>query len=323
MVFTENYATLIILPLALVLDLLLGDPRSLPHPVRLMGVAIEKGEPLARRIFPNEGTAGLFLVLILVLFTWLFSYFLVITAYEIHTVCGVLISMLLIYYTLSVRSLSEAAMGVRTALKGQTLEEAKLRVSQIVGRDVASLSKRGVIRAAVETVAENFVDGVMAPIFFAAIGGAPLALTYKMINTMDSMIGYKNERYIRFGKTAARLDDAANYIPARLSVPIISLAAHLLYGRGIYAIKTATNEGSQHSSPNAGRPEAAFAGSLGVKLGGTSYYEGRPVHKPFIGVLYGEVETEHIRQACDLMMLSAVLGLVVVWCISVLVALIL
>ena len=323
MLFTEHYATLIILPLAFVLDLILGDPRSLPHPVRLMGAAVKRGEPLARRIFQNEVAAGIFMVLILVFSTWIFSFFLVITAYKIHTVCGVLISILMIYYTISVRSLSEAAMGVRKALKSQTLEEAKMRVSQIVGRDVASLSKRGVIRAAVETVAENFVDGVIAPIFFSAIGGAPLAMTYKMINTLDSMIGYKNERYIHFGKAAARLDDAANFIPARLSVPIISLAAHLLYGRGAYAMKTATNEGSRHSSPNAGRPEAAFAGSLGVKLGGPSYYEGRPVHKPFIGVLYGEVEIDHIRQACDLMMLSAVLGLMAVWCISVLVALIL
>jgi adenosylcobinamide-phosphate synthase len=322
MAFTEHYATLIILPLALVLDLVLGDPRSLPHPVRFMGAAIEKGEPLARRIIPNEAIAGIFFVLFLVPSTWIFSYFLVITAYKIHTVCGVLISIVLIYYTISVRSLSEAAMEVRNALKSQSLEEARLQVSRIVGRDVASLSKRGVIRAAVETVAENFVDGVFAPIFFAAIGGAPLAMTYKMINTLDSMIGYKSETYIRFGRAAARLDDAANFIPARLSVPIISLAAHLLYGRGTYAMKTATNEGSHHSSPNAGRPEAAFAGSLGVKLCGPGYYEGQPVHKPFIGVLYGEVELDHIRQACDLMMLSAVLGLVVVWCVSVLVALI-
>ena len=318
----ENFAPLVILPVALILDLVIGDPRWLPHPVRLMGMAIERGEPYFRRILPNEDAAGFFFATSLVLLTWVLSFFFIITAREIHPLCGTAVSIVMIYYTISVRSLSEAAMSVRAALKDQSLSEAKMLVSQIVGRDAEPLSRRGVIRAAVETVAENLVDGVISPILYAAIGGAPLAMAYKMINTLDSMVGYKNEAYIQFGRTAARLDDAVNFIPARLSVPIISLAAHLLYGRGAYAMETAAREGANHSSPNAGIPEAAFAGSLGVKLCGTSYYQGKPVHKPFIGVLYGEAETDHIKQACDLMTLSAVLSLVVIWCTAVLVALI-
>jgi adenosylcobinamide-phosphate synthase len=150
-------------------------------------------------------------------------------------------------------------------------------------------------------------------LFFAAIGGAPLAMAYKMVNTLDSMIGYKNEKYLYFGRAVARLDDVLNYVPARLSVPIIALAAQFLTGKGACAFETAVKEGANHSSPNAGLPEAAFAGALAVKLNGPNTYNGKLVDKPYIGVRFGKTKIEHIKQSCDIMMLSSLLWLGIVW----------
>jgi adenosylcobinamide-phosphate synthase len=150
-------------------------------------------------------------------------------------------------------------------------------------------------------------------LFFAAIGGAPLAMAYKMVNTLDSMIGYKNEKYLYFGRAAAWLDDVLNYVPARLSVPIIALAAQLLAGKGRRAFETAAKEGANHSSPNAGLPEAAFAGALAVKLNGPNLYNGKRVDKPYIGVRFGKTKIKHIKQSCDIMMLSSILWLGIVW----------
>ena len=162
-------------------------------------------------------------------------------------------------------------------------------------------------------MAENLVDGVIAPLFFAAIGGAPLALAYKMTNTLDSMVGYKNEKYLLFGKVSARMDDIANYIPARLAVPVIALASGILTGKGSRAYQTAKTEGRHHTSPNAGYSEAAFAGAFGIKLGGPNYYHGKLVEKPYIGAEFGNVSPIHIKKSCDLMMLSAFLMLVFLW----------
>jgi adenosylcobinamide-phosphate synthase len=204
---------------------------------------------------------------------------------------------------------------VRRSLKLNRLQEARAGLASIVGRDVAELKEDGIARAAVETVGENLVDGVVSPLFYAAIGGAPLAMAYKMINTLDSMIGYKNETYRHFGKVAARMDDVANYIPARLAVPVVALAAQMLSKSGWPAWQTAVAEGSNHSSPNAGYPEAAFAGALGVKLGGPNYYAGHLVTKPYIGIMFGQVSPNHIKRACDLMFLSALIWLIISWTI--------
>lgn len=218
-----------------------------------------------------------------------------------------------IYYCLSARSLQDAAMEVSRCLQQERLADAKTKVALIVGRDVDDYQADGVARAAVETVAENLVDGVISPLFFAAIGGAPLAMAYKMVNTLDSMIGYKNETYMHFGKTAARLDDILNYVPARLSIPIIALAAQFLAGKGARAFKTAVREGANHSSPNAGLPEAAFAGALAVKLNGPNFYNGRLVEKPYIGIQFGKAQIAHIKRSCDIMMLSSIIWLSIIW----------
>ena len=198
-------------------------------------------------------------------------------------------------------------------MKKGGLDGAKQKLSFIVGRDVDPLDSQGVIRGTVETVAENLVDGVVSPLFYAAIGGAPLAVTYKMINTLDSMIGYRNERYQEFGKCAARLDDAANFIPARLSLLIISLGSLITRGRFRKTLTIAMRDARKHLSPNAGFPEAAFAGALGMKLGGPNYYGGTLVEKPYIGTSSGDADLEHIRQACNHMVISSILTLNICW----------
>jgi adenosylcobinamide-phosphate synthase len=169
----------------------------------------------------------------------------------------------MVYFCLSARSLNDAAMEIFKLLNQDRADEARSRVALIVGRDVDRYQARDIARASVETVAENFVDGVLSPLLFAALGGAPLAMAFKMTSTLDSMVGYKNERYIDFGKVSARLDDVLNFIPARLSVPLIALAAQALSRTGGRSLHTAWSEGRNHTSPNAGRPEAAFAGALG------------------------------------------------------------
>lgn len=303
----DGSLTFFILPLAVLLDLLLGDPRMLPHPIRWMGLLITRFEPVLRQRFSNPFRGGLVLTVTLVMLVYAVSLAVVLSARNLHPGLGDVLEIILIYYSISIRSLHESAMAVHRALARGALKEAKNRIKYIVGRDVTHLDQAGVSRAAVETVAENLVDGIVSPIFYAMIGGAPLAMGFKMISTLDSMIGYKNESYREFGKFAARLDDAANYIPARLSVIIISVCSMFLYQRGRDSMGTALKEGKNHSSPNAGRPEAAFAGALGVKLGGPGYYQDRLVDKPYIGQGYGEAKMHHIRAACRLMFFSAIL----------------
>jgi adenosylcobinamide-phosphate synthase len=207
-------------------------------------------------------------------------------------------------------------MEIHAILLQNNVVEGRKKVAMVVGRDVAQYNEEGISRAVVETVAENLVDGVISPLFFAVIGGAPLALMYKMVNTLDSMVGYKNDKYMDFGNASARLDDVLNYIPARLSIPIIALATHILSGKGQRCLKTAVLEGANHSSPNAGYPEAAFAGALAVKLNGPNYYNDKLVEKPYIGARFGKTSITDIKKACDIMMLSSFFGLVIAWGIN-------
>ena len=305
-----------ILPAAFALDIILGDPHYLPHPVRWMGQAIEKLEAFFRRIHPNLTISGVLYAAVLILGTWLLVYLVLTAAHGIHPLLKILLDIVLIYYCISIRSLEDAAMEVSQCLAQKNIQTTRDKVAMIVGRDIANYNEDGLARATVETVAENLVDGVIAPLFFAAIGGAPLALAYKMTNTLDSMVGYKNKTYEQFGKASARIDDFLNYIPARLSVPVIALAAQILSGSGERSLMTAVREGANHSSPNAGYPEAAFAGALALKLNGPNYYNGILVDKPYIGVRFGQSSPGHIKEACDLMMLASVLWLLVVWGVS-------
>jgi adenosylcobinamide-phosphate synthase len=302
-----------ILPAAFVLDLVIGDPVGLPHPIRWMGRLIASWEKKFRKRFLSERTAGALLAVTLVSGTWLVCAAALTAAQAVHPGLALAFHVVLIYYALSIKSLRAEVLKVYAAIKQNALEEAREQLSTIVGRDVEPLDEAGVVRAAVETVAENLVDGIIVPLFFAALGGGPLAMAYKMVNTLDSMIGYKNERYGRFGWFAARLDDAANFVPARISAIVISLAAPLVRRSCTRAIKTAIRDGRKHLSPNAGIPEAAFAGALGIRLGGPNFYNGRLVEKPYIGQALRPIAMEDIKTATSLMLASAFIWLLACW----------
>lgn len=309
---------LMVIPAAFALDVIVGDPRALPHPIRWMGRSIELCEPVFRRWVRSELMAGCLFALVLILGCWGLTTVMTHFVHRLHPGAGIVLDVVLIFYCLSARSLYGAAMEIYHLLNDGRVDGAKAKLAMIVGRDVAHYGADDISRATVETVAENFVDGVLSPLFYAAIGGAPMAMAYKMVNTLDSMVGYKNERYRRFGRAAARIDDVANFIPARLSVAIISLAARLMNAsRGGQALRTGIRQGSRHSSPNAGYAEAAFAGALSVKLNGPNYYGGVLVSKPYIGTEFGAVEVVHIEKSCQLMLLCALMSTAIAWLVSI------
>ena len=309
------------LPAAFALDALVGDPPSLPHPIRWMGRAIEQSEPFWRRTVASERLAGLLFAASLILGCWLVALLVTGLAWKVHSLLGFAVETVLLFYCLSAKSLRQAALEIDRLLAAGEVDRARAQVRMIVGRDVDRYEADDIARATVETVAENVVDGVLSPLFFAALGGAPLALAYKMVNTLDSMVGYKNPRYLLFGRAAARIDDVANFLPARLAVPLIALAAHRVEGASpALALQTARREGKNHSSPNAGYPEAAFAGALGVRLNGPNVYHGVLVDKPYLGAAFGPVTRAHIARACRLMSLTALAGALAAWLLSLLLA---
>ena len=307
------YETWYIFPAAFALDFIFGDREHFPHPVRWMGKAIEVLEPRFRKIPISPVNAGAWFATCLIVSTWLLTYLSLAAAASLHTVLKSCLEIILIYFCISVFSLEEAAIKIKQYLQQKEVVKARENVALVVGRDVDKYGAAEIARATIETVAENLVDGVISPLFFAALGGAPLAMAYKMANTLDSMVGYKNETYIDFGKASAKIDDVLNYLPARLSVPVIASAAHILSGMGKRSMRTAVTEGSNHSSPNAGYPEAAFAGALAVKLNGPNTYNGKLVDKPYIGVCFSGTSPQHIKKACDIMILSSLLWLLIVW----------
>jgi adenosylcobinamide-phosphate synthase len=320
-----------ILASAYIVDLLIGDPRQLPHPVRVIGSAIEKVERLLRvkmidaQYGPEnsvekknvshrlrEKSSGVILVLVVVGMTFALFY----------TVCRVLfnsgalplfsyVSILILVYlaatTIATRELLCSAKNVIDEADTGTIENAREKLGMIVGRDTKNLDKKNILRATIETLSENASDGIIAPMIYFAIGGLPLAMTYKAINTLDSMVGYKNERYLNFGWASARLDDIANFIPARITGSIIVISGFIVsafvslaqsFSRvthskqgitdshgisGLRAFRTMIRDGGRHASPNSGIPESAMAGALGVQLGGPSEYGGVVYEKPFIG----------------------------------------
>jgi adenosylcobinamide-phosphate synthase len=297
--------SIVTLPAAIFLDFLLGDPEGAPHPVRLMGKGVTFFEPVFRRLPFGMVMNGLGLALFLILLSLISSLAIIWACHGLHPALGLISEIILFYYCISIKSLKEAAMGVYAALKEEGLSSARDKLRWIVGREVDSLSQSGVSMAAVETVAENLVDGVIAPLFYGALFGAPFAVAYKMVNTLDSMVGYRNDTYIEFGKCAAKIDDAANYLPARFSLPVIALSAQILFKKGRAAFALGIRDGGKHKSPNSGIPEAAFAGALEIRVGGPNRYHGILVEKPYIGQELGEASPGHIGAAVSLMMTSA------------------
>lgn len=298
--------------LAFAVDLLLGDPPGLPHPVVFIGMLITRLEKWLRKPGLSNRTLfwrGAALSVTVVATTFFATRGMVRLAASLHPVAGFIVHTGLLYTTLAVKSLAGAARAVAKPLAAGNLPGAREAVAMIVGRDTANLDETGVARAAVETVAENTVDGITAPLFYTLVGGAPLAMAYKAINTMDSMLGYKNDRYLFFGRFAARLDDAANWLPARLTVPVMLLAARLLKMNWVSALKTVLRDGKKHESLNSGLPEATMAGALGVVLGGESSYGGRISARPLLGD--GRcVQKEDIEKSIGLMLGTAVLFLI-------------
>ena len=296
--------------IAILLDLALGDPRWFPHPVRLIGRLIAALEGPARRAIPDARTAGAVTALTVILVTALATAALIGIAGQIHPLLGDAIGIVVLYTTIAARDLARHSLEVYRALERFDLAEARRLVSWLVGRDTERLTETEVVRAAVESVAENTVDGIIAPLFFAALGGPVAAMAYKAVNTLDSMIGYKSERYLDFGRTAAKIDDGANYLPARIAAPILTAAAALLGFRTSAAWRIANRDGRKHQSPNAGIAEAAFAGALGVRLGGVMERRGRPVDLPEIGDPVVPLARGHILAANRLMFMATVIAVI-------------
>jgi adenosylcobinamide-phosphate synthase len=297
--------------LAVVLDLLVGDPRWMPHPVKYIGRFAMWLEAPLRRSVSNPRAAGILAAAIVVLGTALVTAGLIHMAFAVNPLLGDLLSVFVIYAGIAGRDMVQHSFEVYHALATQTLVEARRRVAMICGRDTENLDEAQVARAAVESVAENMVDGVIAPLFFVVLGGPVALMAYKASSTLDSTFGYKNEQYRDFGWASARLDDVANFVPARLSALLTPAAAAILGQRPVSAWRSYVRDRSKHPSPNAGQAEAAVAGALGIQLGGLSYYGGVASCKPTLGDPLVPVERSHILQANALLMVTSGLALAV------------
>ncbi len=296
---------------ALLLDFLIGDPRWFPHPVKLIGRLAASLEAPARRLLPWPRIAGIAAALIVAGITGFAAWGLVHFAGLAHPAAGIAVSILLIYLAIAARDLARHSTNVFRSLEAADLDEARRRVAMIAGRDTAQLDEPELVRAAAESVAESTVDGVTSPLFYAALFGPVGSMVYKAVNTLDSTFGFKDDRYLKFGWASARLDDAANFVPARLTAPLISAAAALLGQRPLSALRITLRDARKHHSPNAGFPEAAFAGAMGVRLGGLNFYGGQPVDKPAIGDAVVPLARRHIPAANRLMFATTLLFLAV------------
>ncbi len=297
-----------ILAAAFLLDCLLGDPRWLPHPICLIGKLIAGTEKGMRRLIKNQFFGGLLLVIVVITVSTAVPWAILILVGMINPWLETVLQVWFCYQILAMKSLRTESMRVYTPLKAGDLPLARKYLSWIVGRETDPLDEEGVAKAAVETVAENTSDGVVAPLIFMAIGGAPLGFLYKAINTMDSMIGYKNDKYIRFGRAAARLDDAANFIPARLSALLMILAAYILRFDGGNARRIYWRDRRNHKSPNSAQTESVCAGALHIQLAGPAVYFGKLVEKPTIGDRDRSTTAEDICLANRLMIGTSVLA---------------
>ena len=296
------------------MDLCLGDPDWMLHPVIYMGKAISALEKFLRRKFPDTQKgllmAGAALAAILPLGSFLMAAAAIYLAGLVHPVLAFLLETLWCWQALAVKGLYTESMRVKKKLEEQDLPGARSAVARIVGRDTQNLDAAGVAKAAIETVAENFSDGVAAPLFYLVIGGAPLGLCYKAINTMDSMVGYKNDRYLYFGRAAAKLDDVANYIPARISAFLMMFAALLTGQNAKHAFQIWKRDRYNHASPNSAQTESVAAGALDILLAGDAWYFGKLVKKPTIGEDLRTVEAADIMRINRMMITASLIALV-------------
>lgn len=308
------------LVLGFILDLIFGDPRWLYHPICVIGNFIAFLEKRIRKIFPKtekgELAGGVVEVLLVCIFSFGVPCTVMCILYHYVPVVGFILETFWCYQLFAAKSLKTESMKVHDRLKNGTIEEARYAVSMIVGRDTQSLSETGVTKATVETIAESTSDGIIAPMFYMAIGGVPLMFLYKGINTMDSMLGYKNDKYLYFGRCAAKLDDVANFIPSRIAGHLMVLAAFLVGFDGKNAAKIYKRDRRNHASPNSAQTESAMAGALNVQLAGDAWYFGKLYKKPFIGDANRPVEMDDIPRANKLMYGTAILGVLLVLCVT-------
>lgn len=305
---------LLALVLGFCIDLIFGDPHSIPHPVVLIGRLISATEKLVRKIFPKtvrgENVAGGVLWLLVVLISTAVPLGILYLGYKISPWLGLALESIMCWQILATKSLKVESMKVYTALKAGDPAEYRRAVSMIVGRDTAALDDKAVARAAVETVAENTSDGIIAPMLYLAIGGAPLGFFYKAVNTMDSMLGYVEMPYKNIGLVPAKMDDFFNFLPARLSA-LLMLLAGWLEGLDIRrGWRIWRRDRRNHASPNSAQTESVCAGLLGLRLAGDAYYHGVLHKKPYIGDPIREIEYEDIPRACRLLYGTAIVSLV-------------
>lgn len=297
------------LTIGFILDLIFGDPNNPFHPVRGIGWLASNLETLARMIFKNLlKFAGFIVWIFTVLITFLINFGIIYILKKINIYFGIIFEGILIYFCISSKGLVVEGLKVISFLLKDDIDGARKQLSFIVGRDTKNLDKQGIIRAVVETIAENMADGVIAPLFYAGIFGAPVSMIYKAVNTMDSMFGYKNDKYKEFGYFPAKLDDIFNYIPARITGIIIVISAAILHYDYKNSFRIYKRDRYNHTSPNSAHPEAAMAGALGVQLGGANYYFGKLVHKPTIGDKVKEIEVKDVDKTCNVLYLSSFIG---------------
>lgn len=298
--------------ISFILDLLLGDPNRFTHPIVLIGRLISFTEQFLRRklcLKFGEKLCGAILWIIVVGTSYFLTKFVIFLSYRVNPWVGFLVSVWLLYTTLAIRSLYDEAMNIFYALRKNDLRKARKLVSGIVGRDTENLSKVDVSRATVETVAENTIDGIVSPMIYFFIGGVPLAMAYKAVNTLDSMVGYKDDRYIDLGYYSAIIDDIANFIPARIGGVFMLVSAKLLGLNARQGLKTVIKDAKKHKSPNSGIPEALVAGVLGIQLGGWDSYFKVLQFRPFLGEKTRDIEPDDIRKTAYLSVLTSVITL--------------
>lgn len=305
----------VIIPLAFIADLIFGDPASIPHPVVIIGKLISFLDKNLRKVFPDTDRgrffAGLAMAKTVMIASLAVSLIISAILLKISPILFGLIQLWWCWQCLAVKSLSSEAKNIYEKLSGGSIEESRLAVARVVGRDTSELTHEEITKATIETIAENFTDGVVAPMMYMSIFGAPLALMYKAVNTMDSMVGYKNEKYLFFGRAAAKIDDFFNYIPARFAAIMWIIAS----GISGYSMKDSyrvwKRDRRKHSSPNSAQTEAACAGALGIQLAGPAYYFGTHYDKQYIGDKKRAVEPEDIRRTDRIMHVGALISLVV------------
>ena len=308
--------SLVALVMGYILDLIFGDPYWMPHPVRFIGNLISILEKVIRRCMPKtkrgEYIGGIILTVMVVSISMVIPLVIILMAKSINTYLALTVETFMCYQILATKSLKVESMKVYDELAKNDLPSARKAVSMIVGRDTKDLTFSGVAKAAVETVAENTSDGIIAPMIFIAIGGAPMGFFYKAINTMDSMVGYKNEKYMNFGRFAAKLDDVVNYLPARISAYQMILSSFFLRYDYKNAFKIYKRDRYNHASPNSAQTESVCAGALDVQLAGNAYYFGKLYEKPTIGDDIREINYDDIKKANRLLYCTSIISIVII-----------